>query len=177
MIIATFSLLAVLLFSIGYIMLDRLKRYFKDFYKHFGTKLWIANILLTLPLLFRGIIDLIKLDKAFSDWLFENYWRTGLYNIILITLATYVPMLLQISSLIFGFVRNKQVKLFRSFRESKAGTEESMDRGSRSSKRLKRPRPTYTESITSRSSISDTRSATSDNSFFDPPIENYRFYY
>lgn len=37
---------------------------------------------------------------------------------MVITLGTYVPMLLQIFSLIFGFVRHKQVKVFRSFRES-----------------------------------------------------------
>jgi len=46
----------------------------------------------------------------------DNEYKLASYNLIIITFATYVPMLAQIFSLIFGFVRNKQVKLFRSFR-------------------------------------------------------------
>jgi len=41
----------------------------------------------------------------------------AIYNMMIITLATYIPMWMQMFSLIFGFVRNKQVKLFRSFHE------------------------------------------------------------
>lgn len=49
-------------------------------------------------------------------WLGDsNYYKIAIYNMILITLATYIPMLMQIASLVFGFVRHKKVKLFRSF--------------------------------------------------------------
>ena len=123
MVIGTFSLLAVIFFTVGYMMLSRLKRYFKDFYKHFGTKLWIANVLLTFPLTFRGILDAVNLNENFNSFFIQNYYRITGYNIMIITLGTYLPMMLQIMSLIFGFVRNKQVKLFRSF----AKTESTID--------------------------------------------------
>mmetsp|Transcript_12932 Transcript_12932/g.17405 ORF Transcript_12932/g.17405 Transcript_12932/m.17405 type:complete len:187 (+) Transcript_12932:1132-1692(+) len=81
-------------------------------------------------------------------------------------------MLLQICSLIFGFVRNKQVKLFRSFRNGENG--ESQDNSE-----VQKRRQAFEESITSRSNslATDTKTSNSDNSYFDPPIENYRFYY
>lgn len=70
MIVGTFALLCVVFFSVGCMMLRKIRRYFKDFYKQFGCKLWLANILLTLPLLFRGILDAANLNTKFS-----NYWR------------------------------------------------------------------------------------------------------
>lgn len=51
-------------------MLRKIRKYFKDFYKQFGCKLWLANVLLTLPLLFRGLIDAANLNKSF-----RAYWQ------------------------------------------------------------------------------------------------------
>lgn len=70
MIVGTFAFLCVIFFTVGCIMLRKIRRYFKDFYKQFGCKLWLANILLTLPLLFRGFMDAANLNTKFS-----NYWR------------------------------------------------------------------------------------------------------
>ena len=44
--------------------------------------------------------------------------RLAGYNLLIIFFATYVPMLLQISTLIFGFVGKKKVKLFKNDRSS-----------------------------------------------------------
>jgi len=113
-----FTLLGVIFFTVGFFMLRSLKMYFKDFYKEFGCQLWLANVLLTFPLTFRAIFDAAMLNDAFNYfWLGEsNYYKIAIYNMILITFATYIPMVMQIASLIFGFVRYKKVKLFRSFR-------------------------------------------------------------
>jgi len=54
MILISFTLLAIIFFTIGCLMLHNLKRYFKDFYEQFGCRLWIANCAMTFPLLFRA---------------------------------------------------------------------------------------------------------------------------
>ena len=112
MIWITFVALAVILFSVGTFMLRRLRLYFKDFFKEYGRSLWIANILLTLPLTFRAVFDAMRSDTEWVDyWFGSGYYHVAIYNMLIFTLASYLPMLTQISSLIFGFVRNKQVKL------------------------------------------------------------------
>ena len=114
-----FLLLAIILFTVGCIMLCRLKKYYKDFYKDFGCQLWTANILMTLPLTLRAVFD--SLWSFYPPWV--NFWfgpgtnnyYYATYNVGFFFFANYIPMLMQIWSLIFGFVRNKKVKLFRSF--------------------------------------------------------------
>lgn len=110
----SFTALAVIFFFVGCWMLTRLKRYYKDFYIVFGCQLWAANILLTFPLTFRAIFDALRLSENWQAYWFgqQNYYKLAVYNVILFTLGTYIPMLMQIASLIFGFVRHKQVKVF-----------------------------------------------------------------
>ena len=88
-------------------MLLRLKRYFKDFYDQFGFRLWVANIFLTLPLTFRGIFDALGTNESWNRFWNHDFYKLAIYNVLVITFSTYLPMVLQISSLIFGFVRHK----------------------------------------------------------------------
>ena len=60
MIWISFVALAVVLFTVGTFMLRRLRFYFKGFFKVYGRSLWIANILLTLPLTFRAFLDSMR---------------------------------------------------------------------------------------------------------------------
>ena len=99
-------------------MLNRLRLYFVDFYKESGCKLWTANVLLTLPLTFRAVFDGLQINKSWNEFWLENNYTVAGYNLLLIFFATYVPMLLQISTLIFGFVGKKKVKLFKNDRNS-----------------------------------------------------------
>ena len=112
-----FTILAIIFFAVGCFMLRRIRLYFKGFYKEFGCQLWTANVLLTLPLTFRAIFDALRYDSAWENYwiLSENYYRLCGYNLLLFTFGTYIPMMMQIASLIFGFVRHKKVKVFRSF--------------------------------------------------------------
>ena len=76
-------------------------------------------------------------------------------------------MVTQISSLIFGFFRHKQVKLFQSY-----------DDNDPAQLRRQNDIETNDDQTTSHSMNSETtKTSKSDNSYFDPPIENYRFYY
>ena len=99
-------------------MLNRLRLYFVDFYKETGCKLWTANILLTLPLTFRAVFDGLNFNDSWYTYWGENSNKLAGYNLLLIFFATYVPMLFQISTLIFGFVGKKKVKIFKNDRKS-----------------------------------------------------------
>ena len=112
-----FLMLGIIFFTVGCLMLRRLRKYYKGFFKEFGCSLWTANIMLTVPLAFRAVFDCLSLDKDWFAYWFEdqNYYRMAMYNVLLFVLGTYIPMLMQIASLIFGFVRQKQVKLFKHF--------------------------------------------------------------
>ena len=114
----SFLLLGIIFFVAGCVMLNRLRLYFTDFYKESGCKLWTANVLLTLPLTFRAIFDWLTFDDAWYNYWHKDNNRLAGFNILLIFFATYMPMLLQISTLIFGFVGKKKVKLFKNDRNS-----------------------------------------------------------
>ena len=109
-----YAILGIIFFIVGWQMLYRLKKYFPEFYGQFGGSLWFANCILTLPLLFRAAINFLNEIPAFSDYWEVNYYRIVGYNILIFFLGTYIPIVAQISSLIFGFVRHKQVKIFKS---------------------------------------------------------------
>ena len=66
---------------------------------------------MTLPLSFRAFFDALALSESWENfWYGENtnyyYWAT--YNVTFFFFATYIPMLMQIFSLIFGFMRNNK---------------------------------------------------------------------
>lgn len=91
-----FTLLSIIFFTVGFLMLRRLKLYFKDFYKQFGGKLWFANVVLTLPLLFRAIFDALMNIKAWKEFwtgAHANPARDAFYNMLIIGLGTYVPLI------------------------------------------------------------------------------------
>lgn len=124
MIWIVFMLLGIIFFTVGVLMLRRLRIYYKGFFKQFGCSLWVANIMLTLPLCFRAILDWMSHYNTWIDWWFSenddgnNYYKESMYNLMVFLFGTYIPMLMQIFSLIFGFVRQKQVKLFKHFNKS-----------------------------------------------------------
>ena len=95
-------------------MLYRLKKYFPEFYNQFGCTLWFATCVLSFPLAFRAIFNALNYWDAYWDYWGENKYREAGYNFLLFFFGTYVPILAQISSLIFGFIRQKQVKIFKS---------------------------------------------------------------
>ena len=167
----SFTLLAIIFFSVGCIMLHRLRVYFKDFYKEYGKRLWVANVVLTFPLTFRAILDALNQDAAWYKWWVQgNLYRLTTYNVVIFTLGTYLPALAQITSLVFGFVRQKQqVKLFKHYDEGSARRKSDAEPDSALRDRSNE------NSLASDNTFNDGKS--SSNSFFDPPIENYRFYY
>ena len=128
---------------------------------------------MTLPLSFRAVMNALIRNKSWEDLWFgddSNYYYWATYNVGFFFIATYIPMLMQIFSLIFGFMRNKKIKLFRSYG------------GDQSTKSAKSNHNVddYEDSDDDRSQTSmslSTNTRNSDSSWFDPPLENYRFFY
>ena len=72
-----FTLLGVAFFCVGVMMNLSLKKYFPNFYDTFFGVLWLACFLLTLPLLFRAIINFsLNRSTSFSNWWSANFVET-----------------------------------------------------------------------------------------------------
>lgn len=132
-----------------------LKENFREFYDVYRKLLWAATLVLTIPLPLRTLFDLLK------EW---EWWNTltntgdgavSVYNFFFFLFTTYLPIIFQVSTLVFGFVRNKQGKIFDEEQKKRLQNGEIKDDDSQSN-------------------LSDNVSANgSDGSFFDPPIEHF----
>ena len=80
--------------------------FFPDFYNENKRMLIFASIGLTLPIILRGVIDLVSSRDEDFDALLEEYKAT--YDTILFLVCDLVPIGFQFSSLIFGFIRRKR---------------------------------------------------------------------
>ena len=93
----------------GFTLLRTLRLFYTDFYQDYKFYLIATTIFLTLPLLFRAVLDFMNINDT---W--DNYWdmtnaRLSAYNVIFFIMTTYLPILGQVGSLVFGVVRYKQV--------------------------------------------------------------------
>ena len=103
----TYFILALLFFTVAITFLHYVQKYHTDFYKQYSKLLWISVLVLTLPLLVRCIMDSLQNWKAYYEYTSQN---TALYNLILFFATTYILILSQIATLVFGFVRSQQNK-------------------------------------------------------------------
>ena len=85
-----------------------LKRYFLHFYDRYSCFLWAACFFLTIPLFVRAIIDLSKnISDPFYKWYNDPDHFATADNTYLI-FSTYIPIIGQMSSLVFGYTRKRQ---------------------------------------------------------------------
>lgn len=99
----TYFLLALIFFTVAICFLHSVKRYHVDFYRQYRKLLWTVVLILTFPLVIRCITDSLQSWKKYYTFTHRN---TALYNLILFMLATYLLILSQIATLVFGFVRS-----------------------------------------------------------------------
>lgn len=105
--------LCLIFLSVAVYLIKTLKLAIPKFYQEYRCVLWTASILLSLPLSFRGILDLSANDSSkFLAFFTKTDQRTLAYNISFFLLTTYFPVFCQISSLVFGFIRRKKAKDF-----------------------------------------------------------------
>ena len=82
-----------------------LQRYFKHFYNMFSYFLWIACFFLTVPLFVRVAMNILLLHvPKFKAW-YLNWNNFTFTNTFYLIFTTYIPIVTQMSSLVFGYLR------------------------------------------------------------------------
>lgn len=114
-------------------------------------------------------MDSLQSWSVYNDFTSKN---TALYNLFFFLLTTYLLIVSQIATLVFGFVRSQQShKIIESKKEMKKEIRQSqLLTGTRDSE-------TSLKTVTVVETDDDSVSSDSDNSthgYFDPPINNYR---
>ena len=104
--ILIFLLLTITIFTVGCCLLLRIKSNYPMLHKHHGCILWLALLALSVPLSIRSILDF-----SLDSWNPETEGGAAAYNMMLFFFTDLIPIIFQIGSLVFGFIRNKQVKL------------------------------------------------------------------
>ena len=103
-----FTFLGVAFFYTGVTMNFALKRYFPQFYKNYRCLLWAACFSLTIPLFLRALVNLSeRVSAKFQAW-FINPDNVAYSWTLYLLLSTYIPIITQMSSLVFGFLRTRQ---------------------------------------------------------------------
>jgi len=95
-----FTLLAVVFFGTGLWMIQLLRKHFPSLYQEIGCKIWIATFCLTIPLFLRGLNS--WLNHRHGKYL--NYYKNhfAFVNSVYILLSSLLPIVTQMSSLLFG---------------------------------------------------------------------------
>jgi len=105
--VTVYSILSIVFLVSGYAMIGNLQTYYPKFYEEYKKYLWGATLFLAIPLLIRVIFDLAAKNETWGDIITGSENSMAIYNLSFFTLTTYLPIVSQITSLVFGFVRNK----------------------------------------------------------------------
>ena len=90
----------------GFSINIRLKRYFKDFYADHKVILWVATFGLSIPIMTRGIFDVVRFSDRPLDIYISNH--EDIYSPIQYLVGDLIPLTLQLSSLVFGYIRKNK---------------------------------------------------------------------
>lgn len=109
--VGIFTILGIILLVTGICMIFTLRRHFKRFYKDFKCYLLAATIFLSVPLFIRGVWDFLTFDSKlkinFGEWAENNYTVS---NDVFNTVASFMPIVAQMCSLVFGVTRHSNDK-------------------------------------------------------------------
>lgn len=103
-----FLLLGCTFGIVSYKICSLIKINFPEFYLENRRTLIFATVGLTVPLYFRGISDTLR---YFSEWYQDIVTKYELaYNIFDLLFFDLIPILFQLSSMVFGYIRKKNNK-------------------------------------------------------------------
>jgi len=102
-----FATVGIVFFIVSYITIQRIKKYFPALYEAHKRTLRLAMFGLSVPLIIHAILDLINMFPAYLQYKYEHL---EIFNAITILFGFLVPVGFQFSSLVFGFIRNKDDK-------------------------------------------------------------------
>lgn len=86
-------------------LLFTFKACYKEFYNEFRCLLWSTTIILTIPLCVRATCDLLTDFRMWNAYWSKSSELLTSYNLLFFILTTYIPIVGQTSSLVFGFLR------------------------------------------------------------------------
>ena len=93
---------------VGFLILKRLKSEFLVFYQDHGNKVALVSTGLLVSLGFRGLIDTLRFFVHIVNSKAEAY--ENVYNGFMLIFADLIPLAFQLSTLVFGYIRNKNEK-------------------------------------------------------------------
>ena len=143
----------------GFLIMNRLKWYFPDFYNENWGIILIATIALSFSLILRGILDLIRLNNSARTFMYSH---ENIFNGILFVCCDIIPIYFQLFTLIFGFIRKRQE---RKQKLSLNYSPNQVQNNQRESENNNGER-----FMSSMFNISGA-SASSNSSYFDPPLQ------
>ena len=112
----------------GALILKRLKKYFLDFYNENKNMILFATLGLMFSLLIRGILDLTKYqERANKEFNMEMADFENVYNGVTLLVCDIIPIMFQLSTLIFGYIRKRNDKRYRLEVERRKELTESED--------------------------------------------------
>ena len=95
-----FSTVAVTFFVTGMWMIHLLRSHFPTLYQEIACKIWVATFCLTIPLFLKGLNTLLYGRKKKYFNYYSNHF--AFVNSFYILLSSLLPIVTQMSSLIFG---------------------------------------------------------------------------
>lgn len=102
-----FGLVGVVFFVVSMMTIRLIRNYFPPMYLAHKKKMYTAVFGLSVPLIFHAIMDLMNLSAEYLEY--KNNHVT-IYNCITLLFGYIIPVGFQFSSLVFGFIRNKNDK-------------------------------------------------------------------
>lgn len=91
-----YLILAVTFFVSGIVLIQQLQKFYPIFFRNVRIKLWVATVLLSIPLLIRSFLNFIRsftgLDDAISESVENDTMIAPIYNFFLFILADCVPI-------------------------------------------------------------------------------------
>lgn len=91
----------------------RLKTHINSFYEENKVILSLANLGLSIPLILRGTFDIVRrYSLTVEIWIQTNI---AAYDVCFFLICDLIPLIFQLSSLVFGYIRNKKEKRARLF--------------------------------------------------------------
>ena len=98
--ITIFCLLGFGFLIAGILMIRSVKEHFVDFHAKVSNLLWLATLLLAIPMFIRGVNwAMLESNKSYKNWYYKEIAFTDASYLIL---TTIVPVCAQLCSMIFG---------------------------------------------------------------------------
>lgn len=107
-----FAILSIVFLTTAIILLRSLANHFGKFYRKYRCMLITVTVLMTVPLAFRAILDGLKAAlPEWADWIDASKTNNSIYNFFFYLLTTYLPIVSQMGTLVFGYTRQRELRM------------------------------------------------------------------